>query len=92
MVTIEWRNIRVEVPKYRAEWDMNVQFELEEGRRSHAYLTLIGGGPAGVDAARWQLYAGGVRTNRDMAEFTDHVNKVLAKECLDDKPDADDEK
>lgn len=81
LVTIEWRDARFEVPKDRGQWDMNVQFEFEEGRRLRGLLTLLGNGPDGVSWARAKVYAF-ARTNREVDEFMDHCTAILNKECI----------
>lgn len=90
MVTITWRNIEFQIPKCRLDWDMNVQFEFEEGARLRGMMTLLGGGPAGRYAVRQKLYTGGVRTAGELDEFFNHAGNVAEKECTftrDEEPD-----
>lgn len=81
LVEIEWRGARWQVPKDRGLWDMNVQFEFEEGNRLRGLLTLLGGSPSGIGKARREVYAV-ARTNREVDDFMDHVTEVLNKECV----------
>lgn len=81
MVTVEWRGARWQIPKDRGLWDMNVQFEFEEGRRLRGLLTLLGGAPEYIDKARREVYAV-ARTSREVDEFMDHVTEVLNRECV----------
>ena len=81
LVSISYRGHTWNVPKDRGQWDMNVQFEFEEGRRLRGLLLLLGGAPELVDKARREVYAI-ARTNREVDEFMDHVTEVLNKECV----------
>lgn len=83
LVTISWRNIEFTIPKCRLDWDMNVQFEFEEGNRLRGMMTLLGGGPAGRYAVRQKLYAGGCRTAGDLDDFFKHAGNIAEKECTD---------
>lgn len=81
LVTITYQGRTWHVPKDRGLWDMNVQFDFEEGRRIHGTFTLLGGSPENVDAIRAQVYPI-CRTNRELDAFMDHVASVLNKECV----------
>jgi hypothetical protein len=48
-------------PSDRNTWDMNVQFEFEDGRRVRAICTLLGGGPDGMTKVR----NAGIRRRQD---------------------------
>lgn len=81
LVEVEWRGARWQIPKDRGLWDMNVQFEFEEGNRLRGLLTLLGGSPSGIGKARREVYAV-ARTNREVDDFMDHVTAILNKECV----------
>lgn len=80
LVTITYRGRTWNVPKDRGQWDMNVQFEFEEGRRMVGLFTLLGGSPENVPAAKSQVYSV-CRTNREVDDFMDHCTEILNKEC-----------
>lgn len=85
-VTVQWRNLEWTVPKDRLEWDMNVQFEFEDGRSVRAIFTLLGGnGPDGLRKVREQVYAE-AKTAGELDEFMKHVSEVLAKNCINNMP------
>lgn len=81
LVTIEWRDLVWTVPKRRGLWDMNVQFELEDGKKLRGILCLLAGGPGGVATERRRLYAV-CKTGDDLNAFTDHVTGIINKECV----------
>ena len=80
-VTIQWRDLEFVVPKDRAAWDMNVQFEFEDGRRVRAIFMLLGGGPDGLSAVRSKVYAA-AKTSGELDDFMKHTAEVLNKECV----------
>jgi tartrate dehydratase alpha subunit/fumarate hydratase class I-like protein len=84
-VTVQWRDLEWTVPKDRNTWDMNVQFEFEDGRRVRAICTLLGGGPEGLTKVRNQVYAA-AKTAGELEEFVQHVSEVVAKECINNLP------
>jgi hypothetical protein len=85
-VSIQWRDLEFTVPKNRLEWDMNVQFEFEDGRRVRALFTLLGGnGPEGIRKVRSKVYES-AKTAADLNDFIDHLSSVLEKECVGNLP------
>lgn len=84
-VTVQWRDLEWTVPKDRLAWDMNVQFEFEDGRSVRAIFTLLGGGPDGLRKVREQVYAA-AQTAGGLDEFMKHVAEVLNKECINNLP------
>lgn len=84
-VSIQWRNLSFTVPKDRLTWDMNVQFEFEDGRRVRALFTLLGGGPEGLPKVRAQVYKAATSAG-ELDEFLKHVSEVLEKECVGNLP------
>lgn len=78
---IEYNGARWRVPKDRGQWDMNVQFEFEEGRRLRGLFILLGGSPENVTPVKNQVYSV-CRTNREVDKFMDHVTEILNRECI----------
>lgn len=79
-IEITYKGNTWRVPKDRGEWDMNVGFEMEDGRRLIGTFILLGGTPANVASVREQVYKF-CRTARDVDAFIDHIAEVLNREC-----------
>src|SRR5579862_8634614 len=56
IVTVTWEGKSWNVPKDRGRWDMNVQFEFEEGNETRGLLILLGGSAENVYKARAEVY------------------------------------
>lgn len=80
LVTITYRGKTWNVPKDRGQWDMNVQFEFEEGRRMRGLFVLLGGSPENIPDTKAEVYRV-CRTNREVDDFMDHCTEILNKEC-----------
>lgn len=80
LVTVTYRGKTWNIPKDRGQWDMNVQFEFEEGRRMRGFFVLLGGSPENVAKTRDVVYSI-CRTNTEVDDFMDHLTEVLNKEC-----------
>jgi hypothetical protein len=80
IVTVTWNGKSWNVPKDRGRWDMNVQFELEEGNNMRAILILLGGAE-NLYKTRAELHEV-CKTQADFAQFKEHVGEVLNKECI----------
>jgi len=80
-VTIEWRGKSWKIPKERGLWDMNVQFEFDDGRRMRGFLILLAGSLENLDAVRAQVYSV-ARTNFEVDELMDLVAEIANKECV----------
>jgi hypothetical protein len=83
MVTIQWRDLEFQVPKDRAEWDMNIGFEFEEGNRLRGLMILFAGSaaPAAVASVRARIYQQ-ARTAGELEEFLEHASEICKKECV----------
>ncbi|QNL29786.1 hypothetical protein SEA_WEBSTER2_18 [Mycobacterium phage Webster2] len=81
LVRIEYDGLVFTVPKDRGQWDMNVQFEFEEGRRLRGYLVLLGGSLENVEVTRARVYSR-CRTTREVEKFLDHITEVCNAECI----------
>lgn len=68
------------MPKDRGRWDMNVQFEFEEGNRIRGLLILLGGAE-NLYKTRAEVYEG-CKTKAEFDAFEKHVGEVLNKECI----------
>lgn len=86
MVSVQWRDLEFTVPRDRLKWDMNVQFEFEDGRSARALFTLLGGnGLEGLRETRAKVYKA-AKTAGELDEFLKHVSTVLEKECVGNLP------
>jgi hypothetical protein len=81
LVTVEYQGMRWNVPKQRGQWDMNVQFCFEEGRRLMGTFILLGGSPENVARVKEQVYSK-CRTAYEVDKFIDHCAEILNKECV----------
>lgn len=81
LVEITWRGKTWTIPKDRGQWDMNVQFEFEEGRRMRGLLILLGGSPDNIARTKEEVYRL-ARTNGEVEELMDHCTAILNKECV----------
>lgn len=81
IVTITWSGKSWNVPKDRGRWDMNVQFEFEEGNKTRGLLILLGGAAENLYQARADVYEV-CKTKAELDEFTKHVAEILNKECV----------
>lgn len=69
------------MPKDRGRWDMNVQFEFEEGNKTRGLLILLGGAAENLYRTRAEVYEV-CKTKADLDRFTEYVAEVLNKECI----------
>lgn len=76
-----WEGNSWNVPKDRGQWDMNVQFEYEEGNSMRGTLILLGGGPENLYKTRADV-AKFCKTKAEYAAFEKHVGEILNKECI----------
>lgn len=82
LVEIEYRGQKWLIPKDRGQWDMNVQFEFEDGNRMRGFFILLGGSPSVDDVQRIRAQVYKVcRTNVEVDDFMNHVTAILNKEC-----------
>jgi len=79
-LTFAWRDLEFSFPKDRGQWDMNVQFEMEEGRRNRGTLMLIANSadPEDMQAAKAKVYSV-ARTAKDWDDFTSDLAEFLNK-------------
>lgn len=80
LVTVTWEGKSWNVPKDRGKWDMNVQFEFEEGNTGRGLLLLLGGAD-NLYKTRAEIYEI-CKTQADFRAFEKHVGEVLNKECI----------
>ena len=79
-VTFEYRGLRWVIPRARNDWDMNVQFEFEDGNRLRGLMVLLAGGPAKADLVRRQLYSV-CKTQGELAGFIRDAFACINKHC-----------
>jgi hypothetical protein len=80
LVTLSHRELEWAVPKHRGQWDMNVQFEFEEGNRLRGFCVLLGGSPANISAVRNQIYRV-CRTASEVDALLDDIAEQANKLC-----------
>lgn len=80
LVEITHRGMKWNVPKARGQWDMNVQFEFEEGNRLRGFCILLGGSPAEINRVRNQIYRV-ARTAGEVDALLDDVAEQANKMC-----------
>lgn len=80
LVELEHRGLKWTVPKDRGQWDMNVQFEFEEGNRLRGFCVLLGGSPAHIAKARNEIYRV-CRTAGEVDALLDDVAEQANKLC-----------
>lgn len=81
LVTLEHRGLKWDVPKHRGQWDMNVQFEFEEGNRMRGFCVLLGGSPNEISRVRNEIYKV-CRTYAEVDALLDDIAEQANKNCV----------